>query len=174
MYQLSAFQARLAVWFSVLGSNKPRILSKFPMFQLLTHFIQRSRLKQTVLIFMVTQNSYCYSDTFNLLFLVLNWIQVGNDESKHLTNLLLQLVLLSLSFASSDSFWFFWNLLLLFLNLTTRRLLLFFDYEKTPPLPLSYSCLGKKPKSDCITMSMYEFNSSLGRFSYGAYKWAAK
>lgn len=130
---LSALQPRLAIWLSILGGSKPRILNKFLMFQLLAHFIQRNRLKQTVLIFMVTQKSYCYKNTFNLLFLFLNWIQVGRDERKRLTNLLLQLVLLSLSYASSNSLWFFLKLLLLFLNLTTRHLLLFFDYEKALP-----------------------------------------
>lgn len=109
-----------------LGVSKPRILNKSLIFHLLVHFIKRNRLKQTVFIFIVTQNSYCYKNTFNLLFLFLNWIQVGRDERKRLTNLLLQLVFLSLSYASSNSLWFFLKLLLLFLNLTTRHSLLFF------------------------------------------------
>lgn len=104
------------------------------MFQSLAHFMWRNRLKQTVLIFLVTQNSHCYTNTFNLLFLGLNCIQVGRDESKRCTNLLLQLVLLSLSYVSSDSLWFSWKLLLLFLNLTVRHALLFFWLlKKTPP-----------------------------------------
>ena len=145
MSVLSALQPRLAIWLSMLGVSKHRIFNKFLMFQLLAHFIQRNRLKQTELIFMVTQNSYCYKNTFNLLFLFLNWIQVGRDESKRLTNLLLQLVFLSLSYASSNSLWFFLKLLLLFLNLTTRHSLLFFDYEKTlPSLFLTATSSGKK------------------------------
>lgn len=119
-------------WLSILSVSKARIVSKFLMFQLLVHFIQRNRSKQAVLIFMVTQNSYCYKNTFNLLFLILNWIQVGRDERKCLTNLLLQLVLLSLSYASFNSLWFL-ELLLLFLNLTTRHFLLLCETEKALP-----------------------------------------
>lgn len=118
---------------SALGGSKPRISNKFLTFQSLAHFMWRNRLKQTVLVFLVTQNSHCYMNTFNLLSLGLNWIQVGRDESKRCTNLLLQLVLLSLSYVSSDSLWFLLKLLLLFLNLTIRHsLLIFFLLWKTP------------------------------------------
>lgn len=100
----------------------------------------RNRLKQTVLVFLVTQSSHCYMHTFNLLSLALNWIPVGRDESKRCTNLLLQLVLLSLSYVSSDSLWFLSKLLLLVLNLTIRHsLLIFFLLWNTPSPHLSHS-----------------------------------
>lgn len=122
---LPTLQPRLAIWLSALGGSKPRISNKFLTFQSLAHFMWRNRLKQTVLVFLVTQNSHCSTNTFNLPFLGLNWIQVGRDESKHCTNLLLQLLLLTLSYVSSDSLWFLLKLLLLFLNLTIRHSLLF-------------------------------------------------
>lgn len=130
------------------------------------HFIQRNRLKQTVLIFMVTHNSYCYKNTFNLLFLFLNWIQVGRDERKRLTNLLLQLVLLGLSYASSNSLWSFLKLLLLFLNLTTGHLLLFFDYGKNlPSLFLLATSSGKKnPKLTALWYQCRNLTSPLVGF----------
>lgn len=147
------------------------------MFQSLAHFMWRNRLKQTVLVFLVTQNSHCYTNTFNLLFLGLNCIQVGRDESKRYTNLLLQLVLLSLSYVSSDSLWFFWKLFLLFLNLTVRHaLLFFFDYLKNP-LPPPFSQLlphGKRTQTYCTVISTYELNFSLGGFSGAGYQWADK
>lgn len=173
---LLALQPRLAIWLSALGGSKPRISNKLLMFQSLAHFMWRNRLKQTVLVFLVTQNSHCYTNTFNLPFLGLNWIQVGRDESKRCTNLLLQLLLLTLSYVSSDSLWFLLKLLLLFLNLTIRHsLLFFFYYEKalSPPFSQLFPH-GKRTQNYSIMISMCGFNFSLGGFSDAEYKWADK
>lgn len=165
---LPTLQPRLAIWLSALGGSKPRISNKFLTFQSLAHFMWRNRLKQTVLVFLVTQNSHCSTNTFNLPFLGLNWIQVGRDESKHCTNLLLQLLLLTLSYVSSDSLWFLLKLLLLFLNLTIRHSLLFiFFYNEKAPSPHlshSYSLMEKEPKITALWYRCVDLTSPLEGF----------
>lgn len=74
------------------------------MFQLLAHFMQRNRLKQTVIISGRLKNSYCYKNTFNLLFLILNlkgdrtWIALSARTAMNLTIAYLIVVDINLSY----------------------------------------------------------------------------